>query len=42
MADFLQPDSDGALGPDMNEWRKGLLYTAKAQVGRVDSWLGGN
>ena len=32
MADFLQPDSDGALGPDMNEWRKGLVYTAKPEI----------
>jgi len=32
MADFLQPGSDGALAPDLNEWRRGLVYTAKPAI----------
>jgi len=32
MADFSQPGSDGALPPGVNEWRRGLVYTAKPEI----------
>ncbi len=32
MADFKQPGSDGTLSPEVNEWRRGLVYTAKPEL----------
>jgi hypothetical protein len=32
MADFSQPGSDGALPAGANEWRRGLVYTAKPGI----------